>query len=134
MATTSEQASEPQKPRWQSALDAFFRGMWEWGILYGLIAISLGLAIWPLLDVETIRYIVKNDLSVPQRYQVLLAVTISAVVTSVGYALVWLRDRRREPGLGIAASFRRTNGWAYILLIAPMLTALGVVRIETKHP
>lgn len=134
MATTSEPEHEPQKPRWQSALDAFFRGMWEWGILYGLIAISLGLAIWPLLDVETIRYVVKNDLSVPQRYQVLLAVTISAVVTSVGYALVWLRDRRREPGLGIAASFRRTNGWAYILLIAPMLTALGVVRIETKHP
>lgn len=134
MSTTSEPASEVQKPRWVRAVEALFRGAWEWGLVYGLIAISLGLALWPLTDIDAVRYIVKNDLSVPQRYQVLLAVTISTVVTTVTYLLVWLRARRKEPGLGVGESFRRTNRWAYIAMLAPMITALAVVRIETKHP
>lgn len=126
--------SSTHKPRLERAFESLCRGAWEWGILYGLIAISLGLALWPLTDIEAIRYIVKNDLTVPQRYQVLLAVTISAVLTTAGYLLVWLKARRREPGLGVGQSFRRTNRVAYILLIAPMIAALAVVRIETKHP
>jgi len=111
-----------------------FRGMWEWGVLFCLIAVALGLALWPLTDVDSIHYIVKNDLSVVQRSKALLAVAISAVVTTVGYLLVWLRARRREPGLGLAESFRRTNHYAFVMLALPMMTALGVVRIETKHP
>lgn len=134
MSTTSEPASEPQKSRWVRAVEALCRGAWEWGILYGLIAISLGLALWPISDIDAVRYIVKNDLTIPQRYQVLLSVAISAVVTTAGYLYVWLRARRSEPGLGVGESFRRTNRWAYILLLAPMITALAVVRIETKHP
>jgi len=111
-----------------------FRGMWEWGVLYGLIAVSLGLALWPLKDFDAMRYIVKNDLSVAQRSQALLAVAISVVVTTAGYLWAWLRARRREPGLGLGESFRRSNRRAFVLLALPMITALGVLRIEIRHP
>lgn len=134
MSSTSEPASEPQKPRWVQAVEAVCRGLWEWGILYGLIAISLGLALWPLTDIDAVRYIVKNDLTVDKRYQVLLAIAISSVVTTATYLFVWLRSRRKEPRLGVGESFRRTNRRAYIVLLAPIITALAVVRIETKHP
>lgn len=127
-------ANEATKPRWERAVEAIFRGMWEWGVLYGLIAVSLGLALWPLTNLEAMRYIVKNDLTVPQRSQALLAVAISVVVTTAGYLLVWLRQRRREPGLGLEASFRRTNRYAFILLALPLVTALGVQKIEVKFP
>jgi uncharacterized membrane protein len=130
----SQTHDEPTRPRWERAIEGMFRGMWEWGVLFCLIAVALGLALWPLTDVDSIHYIVKNDLSVVQRSKALLAVAISAVVTTVGYLLVWLRARRREPGLGVAESFRRTNHYAFVMLALPMMTALGVVRIETKHP
>jgi uncharacterized membrane protein len=128
------ETSEKPKPRWERAIEDVCRGAWEWGILYGLIAISLGLALWPLTDIDALRYIVKNDLSIAQRYRVLLAVAISAVATTATYLWVWLRARRREPGLRVGASFRRTNRWGYVLLAAPMITALAVIRVETKHP
>ncbi|MBL9106596.1 MAG: DUF2079 domain-containing protein [Myxococcales bacterium] len=152
MPTTPEQVNPPQNPqdpslrpsapepdpipktRIERAIQAFFQNAWQWGLLYLLIASAFGLALWPLSDIEAIRYIVKNDLTVPQRYQVLLAVTISIVLTTAGYLLVWLRNRRQEPGLGVVESFRRTNRVAYILLLLPMIAALAVVRIETKHP
>lgn len=111
-----------------------FRGMWEWGVLYCLIAVSLGLALFPLRGFEAMRFIIKNDLSVVGRSQALLAVAISAVVTTAGYVWVWLRGRRREPELGLAESFKRTNHYAFVVLVLPMLTALLVPRIETKHP
>lgn len=130
----SQTIDEPTRPRWERAIAEMFRGMWEWGVLYCLIAVSLGLALYPLHDFETMRYIVKNDLSVVARSQALLAVAVSAVVTTVGYLLVWLRARRREPGLGLAESFQRTNRYAFVLLATPMITALGILRIETKHP
>ena len=130
----SQTHDEPTRPRLERAIEGMFRGMWEWGVLFCLIAVALGLALWPLTDLESIHYIVKNDLSVVQRSKALLAVAISAVVTTVGYLLVWLRARRREPGLGLAESFRRTNHYAFVMLALPMMTALGVVRIETKHP
>lgn len=125
--------NEATKPRWERAVEGLFRGMWEWGILYGLIAVSLGIALWPLLDVRLINYIVKNDLSQAHRMQALIAVGVSVLVTTIGYLVVWLRARRSEPGLGIADSFRRTNRWAYILLILPLATVLGVPKIEGKH-
>ncbi|HEY0135725.1 MAG TPA: DUF2079 domain-containing protein [Nannocystis sp.] len=127
-------ANEATKPRWERAVEAIFRGMWEWGVLYALIAVSLGLALWPLTNIEAMKYIVRNDLTVPQRSQALLAVAISVVVTTAGYLLVWLRGRRREPGLGLADSFRRTNYYAFILLALPLVTALGVQKIEVKFP
>ncbi len=127
-------ANEPTKSRWERAIEAMFRGMWEWGVLFGLIAVSLGLAVWPLRDFEAMRFIVKNDLSVAARSQALLAVAVSVVVTTAGYFLAWLRGRRREPGLGVGESFRRTNRYAFVLLILPMITALGVPRIEIKQP
>jgi len=130
----SQTHDEATRPRWERAIAGMFRGMWEWGVLYCLIAVSLGLALWPLTDIESIHYIVKNDLSVVQRSRALLAVAISAVVTTAGYLGVWLRARRREPGLAVGESFRRTNRHAFVLLALPMITALGVVRIETKHP
>ena len=89
----SQTHDEPTRPRWERAIEGMFRGMWEWGVLFCLIAVALGLALWPLTDVDSIHYIVKNDLSVVQRSKALLAVAISAVVTSVGYLLVWLRAR-----------------------------------------
>ncbi len=126
-------ADEATKSRWERALEGLFRGLWEWGVLYGLIAVCLGLALWPLTDINALHYIVKNDLSVAQRSQALLAVAVSVVVTTVGYLLVWLRGRKREPGLGLAESFRRTNRYAFILLILPLITALGVPKIEVKN-
>lgn len=109
-------------------------GLWRLGPMYLLIAASLGLALWPLTDIDAIRYIVKNDLSVAQRYRVLIAVAISFVVTTVTYLGVWLRLRRRRPGLSLPESIAATNGWAFVALVLPMITALGVLRIETKHP
>lgn len=133
MLETNEAPTRPT-PRWERAITEMFRGLWEWGVLYLLIAVSLGLAFWPLKDVEAMRYIVKNDLPVGQRSEALLAVAISAVVTTAGYLLVWWRARRREPGLAVGESFRRSNRFAFIMLILPLLTALGVQRIEVKHP
>ncbi len=124
----------PTRPRWERAITEMFRGLWEWGVLFCLIAVSLGLALWPLRDFEAMRFIVKNDLSVVHRSQALLAVLVSMVVTTAGYLLVWLRARRREPGLTVGESFRRTNRFAFVLLILPLLTALGVQRIEVKQP
>ncbi len=125
--------TEESKPRWERAIEGMFRGLWEWGVLYGLIAVSLGIALWPLTNIEVMHYIVKNDLSVAQRQQALLAVGASVVLTTLGYLGVWLRNRRREPGLGVFESFRRTNRYAFILLILPLITALGVQKIEVKN-
>jgi len=130
----SQTNDELTGPRWVRAIEGMFRGMWEWGVLYCLIAVSLGLALWPLKDIETIRYIARNDLSVVQRSQVLLTVAVSVVVTTAAYLLRWLRARRSEPGLGIAESFKRTNRYAFVLLALPLMTALGVQRLETKAP
>lgn len=127
-------ADEATKTRWERAIEAIFRGMWEWGVLYALICVALGLALWPLTDVEAISYIVKNNLTVPQRSRVLLAVAVSVVVTTAGYLLVWLRGRRREPGLALDDSFRRTNRYAFILLALPLVTTLAVPKIEVKFP
>ena len=127
----SQTQEEPKRPRWERAITEIFRGAWAWGVLFGLIAASMGLALWPLNYSEAI---IKNDLSVGARSQALLAVVISAVVTTAGYLLVWARARRREPDLAVGESFRRTNRYAFILLALPLLTALGVPRIEVKHP
>lgn len=126
-------ANEATKPRWERAIEAMFRGMWEWGVLYGLIAVSLGIALWPLSNVDVLPYIVKNNLTVVQRTQALMAVGVSVLLTTIGYLIVWLRARRREPGLGLGDSFRRTNRYAFILLILPLFTALGVQKIEVKN-
>ncbi len=128
------QTDEPTGPRWERAIVGMFRGMWEWGVLYCLIAVSLGLALFPLRGFEAMRFIVKNDLSMPGRSQALLAVAVSAVVTTAGYVWLWLRGRRSEPGLGLAESFKRTNHFGFVLLALPMLTALLVPKIESKQP
>jgi uncharacterized membrane protein len=120
-----------EEPRWVRAIAEMFRGIWDWGVLFALTAASLGLALWPLNSAEAI---IKNDLSVGARSQALLAVVISVVVTTAGYLLVWWRARRHEPGLAIGESFRRTNHYAFVLLALPVMTALGVPRIEVKHP
>lgn len=130
----SQTHEEPARPRWERAITDMFCGLWEWGVLFCLIAVSLGLALWPLKDFEAMRFIVKNDLPASERSQALLAVAISAVVTTAGYLLVWWRARRREPGLAIGESFRRTNRYAFIMLLLPLVTALGVQRIEVKQP
>jgi membrane protease YdiL (CAAX protease family) len=129
-------ANEATKPRWERAVEAMFRGIWEWGVLYALIAVSLGIALWPLTNVDVLPYIVKNNLTVVQRTQALMAVGLSVLLTTIGYLVVWLRARRREPGLsrlGMGESFRRTNRYAFILLILPLITALGVQKIEVKN-
>ncbi len=126
--------AEQPKARWERAVEALFRNLWQWGALYALIVMSLGWALFPLTDVEAIRYLVKNDLPAAGRSRALLAVAISVVVTTTGYLLTWLRARRREPELGWIESLRRTNRYAIILLILPMITILGVPRLETKNP
>ncbi len=125
--------SEVKRSRWERAVERMFHGMWEWGVLYGLIAVSLGLALWPLLDTSLLHYLVKNDLTVIQRSQALRAVGVSVVVTTLGYLLVWLRARRREPGLGLADSFKRTNSRAFVLLALPLIVTLSVPKIESKN-
>lgn len=135
MTTTrgAEQA-EPPKGRLLRAIDAIFAQLWSWGGLYFLIAISLGLALWPLTDIPALKYVVKNDLSVVQRHKALIAVAISFVATTAVYLAIWLRGRRRDPALTLPQSIVATNRWGFVLLIAPIITALGVPNIETKQP
>lgn len=126
---------EPPKGRLLRAIDELAAQLWSWGGLYFLIAISLGLALWPLTDLSLFKHIaVKNDLTVDQRHRALLAIGASFALTTGAYLAVWLRRRKREPGLALGRSIVETNRWAFILLIAPMLTALGAVNIESKHP
>ena len=40
----SQTHDEPTRPRWERAIEGMFRGMWEWGVLFCLIAVALGLA------------------------------------------------------------------------------------------
>ncbi len=75
MTTTREaEQATPPKGRLLRAIDAIFAQLWSWGGLYFLIAISLGLALWPLTDIPALKYVVKNDLSIVQRYRALIAV------------------------------------------------------------
>lgn len=134
MTTTREaEQATPPKGRLLRAIDAIFAQLWSWGGLYFLIAISLGLALWPLTDIPALKYVVKNDLSIVQRYRALIAIAISLVVTTATYLGIWLRRRRREPGLTLPQSIVETNRWAFVLLLAPMMTALAVPNIETKN-
>ena len=64
----SQTHEEPARPRWERAITDMFCGLWEWGVLFCLIAVSLGLALWPLKDFEAMRFIVKNDLPASERF------------------------------------------------------------------
>jgi len=132
MTTTPE--TEPPKGRLLRAIDATVAQLWNWGPLYLLIAISPGLALWALLRPSALRYIVKNDLSIGQRHEVLAAIAVSIVATTAAYVAVWRRRRRTEPELGLGASFVATNRWAFVALVGPLLIGLSVARVEVKHP
>lgn len=132
MTTTPE--TEPPKGRLLRAIDATVAQLWSWGPLYLLIAISPGLALWPLLRAPALRFVVKNDLTIGQRYEVLAAIAASVVATTAAYVAIWRRRRRTEPELGLGASFAATNRWAFVLLAGPLLIGLSAVRIEVKHP
>ncbi|MDC0670210.1 DUF2079 domain-containing protein [Nannocystis radixulma] len=129
---TTTQETEQAKGRLLRTIDATVAQLWKWGPLYLLIAISPGLALWPLLT-GTLRHIIKNDLSIGQRYAMLAAVAISVVATTAAYVAVWRRRRQSEPSLGFGDSVVATNRWAFIVLAGPLLVGLHVARIEIKH-
>jgi uncharacterized membrane protein len=131
---TMTQETEQPKGRVLRRIEATVAQLWSWGPLYFLIAISPGLALWPLFNPGALRYIVKNDLTIGQRYGVLASIAASFVVTTAAYVAVWLRRRKTEPELSLGESFAATNRWAFIALVAPLLAAFNVARIEVKMP
>lgn len=134
--TTKRESEQPPAPKGRllRGIEALFTQLWSWGPLYFLIAISLGVALWPVTDIAALRYIVKNDLSIAQRMQVLVAIAISFVTTTAAYLGVWIYRRRREPGLGLGQAIQQANRWAFILLVAPLIAGLSVLRVEVKAP
>lgn len=134
--TKKRESEELQAPKGRllRGVDELFAQLWSWGPLYLMISVSLGLALWPWTDIVALRYIVKNDLSIAQRTQVMVAMGISFVATTAAYLAVWRYRRRREPGLGLGTAFAQANRWAFVLLLAPLIAGMSVLRIEVKHP
>lgn len=134
MSSTPEtEPSQAPKERVLRAIEAAFAQAWRWGPLYFLIAISPGLALWPLLHPNALPYIVKNNLSIGQRFGVLNMVALSLAATTVVYVTLWLRRRRSEPGLSFGTFVGAANRYAFILVALPLLAALNVPRIEVKQ-
>ena len=71
---TMTQETEQTKGRLLRGIEATVAQLWSWGPLYFLIAISPGLALWPMLYPGALRYIVKNDLTIGQRHGVLASI------------------------------------------------------------
>lgn len=134
MSSTPEtESTAAPKGRLLRAIETTFAQLWSWGPLYFLIAISPGLALWPVLHPRAWNYIVRNDLSIGQRYGVLNTIALSFAATTLVYVMVWLRRRRNEPELKFGATVVALNRYAFGVLALPLLTALSVPRIEVKH-
>ncbi len=108
-------------------------GFWSWGLLTTLIALSPGLAMWPLAHPDDRDYVIDNDLDPDQR----MAIVKTMLLLGLGVALVYLayhlvRVRRGYRG-GLGETARRINYYAFVLLAAPAFSVLSHRGIEIKH-
>jgi uncharacterized membrane protein len=114
-------------------VDRVVAGFWSWGLTTALVALSPGLAMWPLAHPDDRDFVIDNDLDPDQRLAILktmLLLGVGVAVVYLGYHL--LRMRRGDRG-GLGESARRLNRYAFVVLAAPALSVLSHRGIEDKH-
>lgn len=93
----------------------------------------VGVSLWPLAHWESRDFLIKNDLSIAQRYEVLRYGSVGVLAVALLYVLVWLWWRRTDGELSAAAAFTRLSGRWYITLCTPLVVALLVSGVEADH-
>jgi uncharacterized membrane protein len=114
-------------------VDRVVSGFWSWGLTTALVALSPGLAMWPLAHPDDRDYVIDNDLDPDQR----LAIIKTMLLLGLGVALVYLayhllRVHRGDRG-AFGESARRLNHYTFVLMAAPVLSVLSHRGIEVKH-
>lgn len=97
------------------------------------IAVSPGLALWPLLHEPLRGYMVDNDLSIEYRGAILESMGWSAIAVLVLYGIGWVWMRDRQPGLRVGEACRRINRYAFIALGLPLMSAFAVDDFEVDE-
>lgn len=113
--------------------DHFFEGLWSWAAVMILVGLTPALAIWPLAHLDKIEFIVDNLLDITLRRQLLGMMFVSLVLVSGAYGFAWWLLRRRGSNLSFGEVAKRINRYTFILIPAPLLTALMHPSIESRH-
>lgn len=108
-------------------------GFWSWGLWALVVALSPGLAMWPLAHPDDRDYVLENDLDPDQRLAIIKTMVLLAAVVAVVYLAYHLVRVRRGGRGGFGESARKLNHYAFVLAATPALSVLSHRGIEEKH-
>lgn len=109
--------------------------VWSWGLLFILIAMAPGLAISSLWADPNLKFVVDNKLAMPLRYNVLVAMILSALIMLVLYILGWwFYNRHSSSKLPFSEFCIKVNHFSFVLLTIPFFIALRHQGIESSNP
>ena len=124
--------SEGEQPL--SWLDRLIGSALSWFALTLAIVLVPGLTFWQLSNVHEIGYVNTNQLDADLRFDVVEAMTLSALIGLAAYGGVYLYFRRTGLRATLADVFRGLNRYTFVLLALPLLTAAMSRGIEVSHP
>lgn len=120
--------------RTPDALAAAAHHLRAWGALAAFIALSPGLLLWPMMNVDRLPMFVDNKLPLAERWAFVAWVLCLAVPTLVGYGVVGVRTARRLGPEAVTVRLTRLNDWLAPLALLPLIPPLCLPKIETTAP
>jgi uncharacterized membrane protein len=133
MALDAQKAVAATDGKLVALVERVWAGLWSWGLTTIVVALSPGLAMWPLAHPDDRDYVVENDLDPDQRLAIVKTMLLLGVVVGLVY-LVWHVVRVRRGGRGgFGESARTLNRYAFVVAAAPVLSVLSHRGIEEKH-
>lgn len=121
-------------------LDAVVDTLRRWLVWAIVIAVGPGLAIWAPLHRDDPKFVlddvgqhlIKFDLPLAERLDIIRHAALSLLVMAVVYALLGWRHRRRGDGSPLADYFARLNVKLLPLALLPLVSALFTEQLETR--
>ena len=102
-----------------------------WGLWTLLLLVSPAWILWPLLHPSKSSYLVHNDLSLPDQLNIVLWMSLSALIMGCGYFLWIFRSRKRKTIHQAASQLNAMLMWMLGFALFPLLQLEG---IEKKSP
>jgi len=133
MALDAQGAPSVPEGKLVAFVERVWAGLWSWGLTALVVALSPGLAMWPLAHPDDRDYVLENDLDPDQRLAIIKTMLLLAAVVAVVYLGYHVLRMRRGGRGGFPESARRLNRYAFVIAATPALSVLSHRGIEEKH-